>query len=215
MLSEELENFFPLSRACDRFPVIRASSHHQPQRLRSDAPLRLQRFGERFEFTPVGKPVLQRNEVPPIVECDLDIIIRVRGPLAEIELHVRPHGAPRAPMPRVVVVTIHRFGCAGAVRLEQRIRLRFVERERLRARVGGLGRPAFDGLLQPRPSCEAVLARERMLDVTECRRGRSVRKGACQPRTGLGIARSERGEPALCFFLEAFEIATRLGVLGS
>jgi hypothetical protein len=48
-----------------------------------------------------------------------------------------------------------------------------------------------------------------MLHVTQCRRGGSVRKRACQPRTRLGIARLERVEPALGFLFEAFEIAAR------
>jgi len=56
-----------------------------------------------------------------------------------------------------------------------------------------------------------VLPRERMLHLAECRRGGSVGNHACQPRTRLGIARIERSEPALCFLLETFEIATRWG----
>src|SRR5437762_642600 len=54
-----------------------------------------------------------------------------------------------------------------------------------------------------------MLARERMLHVAECWRGRRVGHGAIETRAGAGVARPKRGEPALRFLLETLDTAQR------
>ena len=52
------------------------------------------------------------------------------------------------------------------------------------------------------PVVEAVLARERMLNVAQSRLGRRLRNRASQPRTRVRIACAQRLQPALRFLLE-------------